>query len=107
MSDLRNHTESNYELNRIIYCLTRDGVPFYVGCSFSMKTRFKAHQKRFGNDICFFELDSIVGQTHSGKYYLWWENYYIDLFRSFGFNLENKFFSKEWRTRKTKRITNQ
>ena len=63
--------------------LTEHGNPFYVGYTNSLKTRIRMHRKAFGEHIEIEEIDKV----DNVKY---WEKFYIDLFKQWGFELRNK-----------------
>jgi hypothetical protein len=67
-----------------IYLLEKNNIPFYVGKTIG-PWRKKIHIKKYGEDICYLELDNIP--TNEWKF---WEKHYISLFNSWGFNLKNK-----------------
>lgn len=67
-----------------IYILEKNGVPFYVGKTKGV-WRKNIHKRIFGDDINFIEIDLVEDNE-----YIFWEKYYISLFRSWGFKLENK-----------------
>jgi hypothetical protein len=69
----------------IIYILERDGVPFYVGKTLQkVKDRFYTHGKRRINSEI-IEIDYVEDNE-----WRFWESWYIELFKSWGFELENK-----------------
>lgn len=70
-------------MERYIYMLTEHGNPFYIGYTNSLETRIRAHRKAFGEHIEIEEIDKVV----KVKY---WEKFYIDLFKQWGFELRNK-----------------
>jgi hypothetical protein len=70
-------------MERYIYMLTEHGNPFYIGYTNSLETRIRAHRKAFGKHIEIEQLDKV----EKVKY---WEKFYIDLFRQWGFELRNK-----------------
>lgn len=67
-----------------IYILEKNNIPFYVGKT-KGNWRENKHKKTFGKDITFFEIDYV-----EDKEWIFWEKYYISLFKSWGFTLENK-----------------
>jgi len=72
-------------MKTIIYYLHRgDNIPFYIGKSIRPKFREYEHKTSKGN-IFMEEIDEIFS-----KEWKFWEQYYISLFRSWGFVLENK-----------------
>jgi len=72
-----------------IYCLEKNGVPFYIGKTQNIKNRMLQHKATHG-DITWFVLKefnywkSLFSNEES-----FWEYHYIWLFRSFGFPLIN------------------
>lgn len=68
-----------------IYILERNNIPFYVGKTNNLKNRLANHKKKFGKEIQIIELDKVP--MHE---WLFWENHYISLIKSWGFNLLNK-----------------
>jgi hypothetical protein len=67
-----------------IYVLERNNTPFYVGKTTQIvEKRVKIHKKRFGDSIDYFIVDKVED-------WRFWEKYYISLFKSWGFILENK-----------------
>jgi hypothetical protein len=69
----------------IYYLHKGDNIPFYIGKSNSPKTRLKKHQVNFGGEIQIEILDEV-----SIEDWKFWERYYISLFKTWGFILENK-----------------
>jgi len=65
-----------------IYILERDGVPFYVGKTTNLRRKY-AHRKTYGIDIHYYIIDEVED-------WKFWEEYYIWLFKSWGFILTNK-----------------
>lgn len=70
-----------------IYFLHRgDNVPFYIGkTKTKLKGRIYGHKYHFGFGVQIEEIDEVP--TSEWRF---WEKYYISLFKSWGFNLENK-----------------
>ena len=68
-----------------IYILERNGVPFYVGKTLQeIKERFYTHKdKKENSEIT--EIDCVDDNE-----WRFWESWYIELFKSWGFELENK-----------------
>jgi hypothetical protein len=68
-----------------IYILERNGVPFYVGKTLQeIKERFHTHGiKKENSEI--IEIDCV-----DDKEWRFWESWYIELFKVWGFGLENK-----------------
>jgi len=67
-----------------IYILERNKVPFYVGKT-KGNWRENRHKQKFGEYIDFIEIDIVEDSE-----WLFWEKYYISLYKSWGFKLENK-----------------
>jgi hypothetical protein len=70
-----------------IYCLfDENGIPFYIGKTKNpLKKRESQHQKRLQKDLTIFELDFI-----EEKEWVFWECYWIEQFKCWGLNLDNK-----------------
>jgi hypothetical protein len=67
-----------------IYVLEKNGIPFYVGKT-KGNWRENKHKLKFGKDINFIEIDTVEDNK-----WLFWEKYYISLYKSWGFILINK-----------------
>ena len=68
-----------------IYILERDKVPFYVGKTLQeIQDRFYTHGNK-KRDSKIIEIDCVNDDE-----WRFWESWYIELFKSWGFNLENK-----------------
>jgi hypothetical protein len=68
-----------------IYLLERNRVPFYVGKTLQkIKDRFYTHGERKINSKI-IEIDIVEDNE-----WRFWESWYIELFKSWGFELENK-----------------
>ena len=73
-----------------IYCLEKDSTPFYIGRTSNLKNRLLIHKSKYGEIDCFV-LDEVVEKES------YWERHYIELFKTYGFNLKNKVIcSKEY-----------
>jgi len=74
-------------MNVFIYCLfDENGIPFYIGKTKNpLKKRESQHQKRLQKDLTIFELDFI-----EEKEWKFWECYWIEQFKCWGLNLDNK-----------------
>jgi len=69
-----------------IYYLEREGIPFYIGKTNKPSNRQNSHRaKRKDFNIYLHTIDLV--DSNDWKY---WETFYIDLFKSWGFVLENK-----------------
>ena len=66
-----------------IYVLEKNGVPFYIGKAKDSVRRKHAHKKTFGLDIQSYIIDEV-------EYWKFWESYWIEQFKQWGFKLENK-----------------
>jgi len=66
-----------------IYYLSRNGIPFYIGKT-KGNWRKRIHLKTHG-DIEYVEVDEVKDSE-----YKFWEKYWIDQFKQWGFILENK-----------------
>ena len=68
-----------------IYILERNGMPFYIGKTIQeLKKRFLSHGiKKLNSKI--YEIDIV-----SDDEWRFWESWYIEVFKSWGFELENK-----------------
>lgn len=69
----------------IIYLLEKNQIPFYVGKCSNINVRYSQHKKTYGRDINIKVLELVEDKDWKIK-----ERYYIALFKSQGFNLENK-----------------
>jgi hypothetical protein len=66
-----------------IYYIEKNGSPIYVGKSNKPKQRLNTdHYKNFGKDINQYIIDEVLRSE-----WRFWEQFYIDLFRSWGFVL--------------------
>jgi group I intron endonuclease len=72
------------EITYIYYLHTGNNIPFYIGKSISPKGRISEHKRNFGNVIL-----EVIDQIPT-KEWLFWEKWYIELFKSWGFKLKNK-----------------
>ena len=66
-----------------IYILERNGIPFYVGKAKDSTRRKHSHRKTYGLDIQSYVIDEVED-------WKFWESYWIEQFRCWGFKLENK-----------------
>lgn len=85
-----------------IYILLRNNIPFYVGKTNNLIGRLSDHKLKFGRDI-------IIESIHITNKDTWrfWENHYIDLFRSWGFNILNKNYGGGGPTEHTQETKNK
>ena len=66
-----------------IYVLEKNGVPFYIGKAKDPTRRKHSHRKTYGLDIQFYIIDEVED-------WKFWESYWIEQFKCWGFKLENK-----------------
>jgi len=66
-----------------IYILEKNGVPFYVGKANDIIRRKHKHHQTYGNDIILTVIDKVI----DWKY---WEEYWIEQFKAWGFTLLNQ-----------------
>ena len=66
-----------------IYILERNGIPFYVGKANDVIRRKHKHHQTYGTDITL----SIIDKVEDWKY---WEEYWIEQFKAWGFTLLNQ-----------------
>jgi hypothetical protein len=66
-----------------IYILERNGIPFYIGKAKNVIRRYHGHRRTFGLDIEF----NVIDEVEDWKF---WESYWIEQFKCWGFKLENK-----------------
>ena len=66
-----------------IYILEKNGQPFYIGKAKNAVRRYHGHRRVFDLDI---EL-SIIDEVEDWRF---WESYWIEQFKQWGFVLENK-----------------
>ena len=70
--------------NRVIYCLiNEDNTPFYIGKSYMGSTRKYNHKKTYPG--CKLEIIDEVPVDE----WMYWEKYWIEQFRQWGFKLVN------------------
>ena len=68
-----------------IYVLERNGIPFYIGKTIQeIKDRYYTHGSRKTNSEI-IEIDCVNDDE-----WRFWESWYIELYKSWGFELENK-----------------
>lgn len=72
-------------MTKIYYLHTGNDIPFYVGKTISEKDRKYHHRNKFGKDTILVVIDEVP--TEEWKY---WEEFYIAIFKGWGFLLENK-----------------
>jgi len=66
-----------------IYVLEKNGIPFYVGKAKDSTRRKHSHRRTYGLDIQYYVIDEVED-------WKFWESYWIEQFRCWGFKLENK-----------------
>ena len=66
-----------------IYVLEKNGIPFYVGKAKDSTRRKHSHRRTYGLDIQSYVIDEVED-------WKFWESYWIEQFRCWGFKLENK-----------------
>ncbi len=66
-----------------IYVLEKNGVPFYIGKAKDPTRRKHSHRRTFGLDIQSYIIDEVED-------WKFWESYWIEQFKCWGFKLENK-----------------
>jgi hypothetical protein len=66
-----------------IYVLEKNGIPFYIGKAKDPIRRKHTHRRIYGLDIQSY----IIDEVEEWKY---WESYWIEQFKQWGFKLENK-----------------
>jgi hypothetical protein len=73
------------EHTKIYYIHNGDNIPFYVGKSNRLQGRISSHKKAFGENIVLEVIDEVP--LNEWKF---WEIYWIEQFKTWGFNLKNK-----------------
>jgi hypothetical protein len=66
-----------------IYVLEKNSVPFYIGKAKDATRRKHAHRRTYGLDIQSYIIDEVED-------WKFWECYWIEQFKQWGFKLENK-----------------
>ena len=75
-----------YPVTYIYFLHNGDNVPFYVGKSINVKLhRSYQHKKTFGKNTMLEIIDKVPTDE-----WLFWESYWIEQFKSWGFKLKNK-----------------
>ena len=70
----------------IYYLHKGDNIPFYIGKTVQKgNKRLNNHKKVFGNDTILEIIDIIINEE-----WIFWETFYISLFKSWGYKLKNK-----------------
>lgn len=71
---------------KIYYLHNGDNIPFYVGeTSVQLNSRNAHHKQKYGTTTQIELVDEVENDE-----WRFWEEHYISLFRSWGFNLKNK-----------------
>lgn len=70
-----------------IYFLSKDNIPFYIGKSNNPVRRKHKHYITYGVDIKLEIIDSCDNNKQTWKF---WESYWIEQFKCWGFTLLNK-----------------
>jgi hypothetical protein len=68
-----------------IYALLKKNYVFYIGKTINIHSRLYEHKQKYGIDIEMILLDKVEDDQ-----WVFWEKYYISLFRSWGYILKNK-----------------
>ena len=66
-----------------IYLLEKNGIPFYIGKAKDATRRKHAHKKTYGLDIQSYIIDEVED-------WKFWESFWIEQFKQWGFKLKNK-----------------
>jgi hypothetical protein len=66
-----------------IYTLSQNNVIFYVGKTTNLKTRLSNHRTVYGYNVVLEEVDNVED-------WKFWENYWIQQFKQWGFKLINQ-----------------
>jgi hypothetical protein len=66
-----------------IYVLEKNNIPFYIGKAKNIIRRKHSHTRTYGLDIQLYVIDEV-------KDWKYWECYWIEQFKQWGFKLENK-----------------
>jgi NAD+ synthetase len=76
------------EIDSILYCIfDKNKIPLYIGkTKNNLLTRESQHRRKFKEEIFIFELDLV-----DDKEWRFWECYWIEQFKQWGFNLKNHF----------------
>jgi len=71
------------KMTTLIYSLEKNGIPFYIGKTRSSQGRFNSHRRIYKCEI------NIIDEVPTSEW-RFWEKHYISLYKSWGFELENK-----------------
>lgn len=69
----------------IYYLHKGDNIPFYIGKTNNLSIRLYNHKHTYGIETLIEEIDLV-----EGKEWKFWECYWVEQFKNWGFNLENK-----------------
>jgi hypothetical protein len=72
-------------MTKIYYLHRGNNIPFYIGKTISEQDRKYHHRNKLGKDVILEVIDEVP--TEEWRY---WEEFYILLFKQWGFKLENK-----------------
>ena len=70
---------------KIYYLHREDNIPFYVGYTKHLKNRLNDHRRKKGNNVELIVIDECLEENKKII-----ETMYIQLFKSWGFKLENQ-----------------
>ena len=70
-----------------IYCLEKDNIPFYIGKACNVVNRLSSHRKTYGIDVILYIIDECNNSKNEWKF---WECYWIQQFKQWGFELTNQ-----------------
>jgi hypothetical protein len=68
-----------------IYALSKENYIFYIGKTINVHSRLYEHKQKYGSNIEIIILDEVEDNE-----WIFWEKYYISLFKSWGYILKNK-----------------
>lgn len=68
-----------------IYALLKENYVFYIGKTINVHSRLYEHKQKYGFNIEIIILDEVEDNE-----WVFWEKYYISLFKSWGYILKNK-----------------
>jgi hypothetical protein len=68
-----------------IYALLKENYVFYIGKTINIHSRLYVHKQKYGFNIEIIILDEVEDNE-----WVFWEKYYISLFKSWGYILKNK-----------------
>lgn len=88
---------SNYRNEIVIYELSLNGAPVYIGSSYSLKDRLPRHKGKIDFDTC-----TVIDRCGVYERYDW-EYMYIQIYKSWGFKLKNIADSRHFSVKNLKR----